>query len=341
MKSTDKIILGWLNGKISMSLADYQRNIRQGDVLDILDRESFSLVSDEEYKELIWKLIAENDKHIKSPHFVNHLFQVRTKALDISDEIIKKNPTLKRYISKPAVECSSLIHDLWKIFSGHHFHEIITAHWFYNEWWYKKIIKNAESIESWSDETKKEELEVFKAEVVRILLTDLCIYESMWWQWDTKSKSSYRYESPYRGIWLDEENGINIDESKKSLDMAIEMFSKFRKIIYPNVKEWILKLSTLPTTFNQIIVLYADMSDNWWKSNMTIKERWDDIVTRYSDKNGDYYDPLVVHMMKNKQFKERMFSLCRIVQDLQEKKIVVDSNFSEKEVIEYVENLNN
>lgn len=335
--------------KSTLKFSEYQDSTRKVVYEALSNTSKIRLISDYDFKNLISQYVEENRYQnngqwfIKSSRFVNHLQEVADISARASGELINKYWKLARYIHVDVNACAWKLHDIWKIFTWDHLHEIEGADWFYNRGWYYTLISNAEEIENSGNDEEKSMLEEFKKEVVKVVLTDFWIYEDLSWFWDDKRfiKGSRYYTEP-----VDSEGKKAFQQKKTHFLEMVKKFNTLRKILFPSLKTGNLQITTLPSTFNQIIMLYADMSTG----DMSMQDRWTDMIDRYANPDGEYHDPVLLQQVENDSVKSRIFSYHALIENLlnapdnnisEINKVIAENNISEINIIEGLMNFFN
>lgn len=93
------------------------------------------------------------------------------------------------------------------------------------------------------------------------------------------------------------------------------MVNKLRKDLSTTGKPLSMKEFALPFTLNQQITLYADLVNVGGKI-VSAEERMDEVIQRYGNPNGGYYNPVVADLTK--KIRPRILVVTKTIENLME-----------------------
>ena len=219
--------------------------------------------------------------HIKDPAgFAQHLIDTGNIGHKIALQILENHPYLRGIIDPEAVRLAGWMHDFSKIFEGGEYHEVGTAHLI--------LTQGATNLELLSGKDKSEIKRILKG-ITSLIPPDYALYEEL-------GGSGYPKDALYSSIdaFVDRVETLRRKLTKTSIPLSIEELA-------------------LPSTLNQGIYLYADLTNVNGKM-VSVKERMDEIVQRYGNPSGHYYNPGVVEVTE--RIRPRIMSVANTIETL-------------------------
>lgn len=218
--------------------------------------------------------------HIKDPEgFAQHLIDTGNIGHKVSLQILENHPYLRGNIDPEAVRLAGWMHDFSKIYEGGEYHEVGTAH----------LILTQGSTNLGLLSGDKSETERILKEISSLIPPDYALYEELG----------------------------GVDYPKGALYPTIDAFVERVENLRRQLTKTSTPLSTeelaLPYTLNQGIYLYADLT-NVNGEVVSPKERMDEVVQRYGNPSGPYYNPVVAQLTEI--IRPRIMSVAKTIETL-------------------------
>ena len=215
--------------------------------------EDINYITEEQAREIILekgKQISKDKNNIRNPKaFLSHLINVGRNCDEIAKKILKRHPTLHEEINPDIVRISGYLHDFGKFNIGDPYHEIESA---------TIILKNGEELGLVTGGNKNKRRNAL-VQIASCLPSDYALYEELGGDFP---------ENPLYPNFITESLKENIEFLKTNLSLNNNSLS-------------ILELTT-PNTFEKQILLYGDMTDMGSEMKVTVKDRLDELISRYS-----------------------------------------------------------
>jgi len=193
--------------------------------------------------------------------FAQHHIDTGRIAYGVATTILQKHPSLGSHIDPDIVRVEGYLHDSSKIYEGNPYHEIGTAY---------LILTRGEEIGLVRGGSKSGRQRALRI-MASLPPSDHSLYEQL-------GEGKY----PDGVLYPD-----HIGKFKERIE---SLRGKLSKTDEPLTIEEV----TLPLTLMQQIALYADLT-NLQGDMVDVGPRLDEIIRRYIDPNGQYYDPIFVY----------------------------------------------
>jgi len=223
-------------------------------------------ITERRARELVESEVKVNDKGFirNAEGFANHCISTGSIAENTAKELLRYSIMFKEQIDPDIARIAGYMHDLGKIYEGDIFHEIPTA---------EKILNEGENFGLVTG-SRTERSEALK-KIACLIPPDGILYEQL-------GGEGFPHQSPYR---------------PEIVGKFIDRISDLRKRLSSTKKPLSMREFALPLNWMKKIAIFSDFA-NLSGEKVSIEDRIDECIERYSDPQGGYYDHHVATILE-------------------------------------------